>query len=261
MIHRAILISTGDEQERLHRLESGFADHLEGRLELEHVRLGRVDSLARAYYEAVVGIDDPDALLIFCHQDVQPIPADGLEIGEVDMSDLPKSQRWLERALADPAGWVDHAISLTGLEDTGLMGVAGALGLIPETAWWQFPEVSGTVIHALDGGGFRLNPYGPWGRVAVLDGLCMMVRRGTCDMLGAPSPELKGFHFYDMDLSLRAHFAGLQNWTIPLILIHHHGGARSDDPAWMRDHDDFLAVYGDRLPVRVQPEPLPKVRP
>lgn len=256
-MQRVVLISTGEDQRLLGQLEAGFRLNIADRIPFDTMRLGSVFHLSRAYHEAVLSIKDPDTLLIFSHQDTRPLFTEFPDNQPPSTSDLPSDVAWLSPALKNPQKWLDITLSLASRMDTGIIGVAGALGMLPETAWWYYPDLSGAVAHTNEGNDVRFNAYGHYGRVAVLDGLCLMLRRGAYDLMGEPPAVLNGFHFYDMDLSLRAHFAGLKNWTVPLLLLHESGGVPPVDQRWKEDHRRFLAAYEDRLPVHVPFEPLP----
>jgi hypothetical protein len=216
-----------------------------------------VKQLLWIYHEAVRSVKDPDVLLIFIHQDVTPI----ISTAEIDLFSVTanNSQKfdWFLKALNNPLEWWETIKNLAFRANTGIIGVAGSLGLLPETAWWCYPDLSGAVIHLLPDNKIRLNLYGPYGRVALLDGVCLMFRRGMYDLLSEPAKLLDGFHFYDMDLSLRAHLAGLKNWTVPLLLMHKSGGADINDKSWKEEQKKFLSAYKSYLPIIVPFEPLP----
>ncbi len=247
-----ILFTTGSQTDKLKRLELTFNLHLGLYAPVKIIHLGNVDNLSQSYHHAAKNIENPEALLIFCHQDAYPFL-------DNQGSEPPwKIPSWLRVAFDNPSSWIDAAEQLFTRTDTGLLGVAGARGLLSEIPWWQYPEVSGAVMHQSPSGEMRLNTYGRYGRTAVLDGLCLMVLRRTYDLLANPAASLTGFHFYDIDLSLRAHLAGLKNWTVPLLLLHESPGASSDDIAWNRDQQHFLESYKHLLPLHVPYESLPE---
>lgn len=249
-----ILFTTGDDTAKLRSLEAGFIPYFQGRLPFEFRHLGNVKDLPRAYHKAALSIVDPDALMMFCHQDVKPLFDSSIDNKNLT---VPPAAAWLKEALENPLKWLEIVIQLCQRDDTGIMGVAGARGLFPETAWWYHPDLTGAAAHEKREGEFVFNAYGPYGRAAVLDGLCLILLRKTYDLLGEPPNILTGYHFYDMDLCLRAHFAGLKNWTIPLMLLHSSGGAEANRNDYRESHRRFLEAYEDRLPVNVPFEPLP----
>ncbi len=56
-------------------------------------------------------------------------------------------------------------------------------------------------------------------RVAVVDGLLMAMRRSVFAGIGGFSPDFP-IHYYDKDISLRAHAAGVQNYVLHIPFIH-----------------------------------------
>lgn len=257
-VDRAVLFTTGDDRHRLLAVETGFRGHLDGKLPLEVRHLGRVESLLTAYHRAALEVEGDDTLLLFCHQDARPLLAP-MPPGTppLDLS-LPHGAEWLRPAIDRPDGWVEIALRLAKRGDTGFLGVAGALGLLPGLPWWSYPDLTGAVLHRTAEGEVKLNPYGRYGRAAVLDGICLMIRRGAYAGLPPPPREMTGFHYYDIELCTRAHHAGLKNWTVPLLLVHEHGGAASDDQEFQEDMKQFQSVYGGVLPFSVPAEQLPR---
>lgn len=255
MPHRFVIVSTGNDSSALDRMEDRFDAHLAPHGQVETFRLGQVDSLLNAYWNSARLVNDPDAILLFSHQDALPAFEPDGAAGSDEIEKLRDSVPWLIPAVEQPGGWVNQALRLLEKENTGFLGVAGAHSLHAGQAWWNEEQVSGAVLHASESG-VNLNGYGPYGRVAVLDGLFMMARASLFDELG-PVRNHRGFHFYDMELSLRAHLAGKKNWTIPLLLMHLSGGKTIDDREWAAAADSFQQVHTEHLPLVVEAEPLP----
>ncbi|HEX05047.1 MAG TPA: hypothetical protein ENH10_07835, partial [Bacteroidetes bacterium] len=206
------LISTGADSARLDRLENGFRQMLEPAVSVSAMRLGIVNSLRVAYYNAARLIDNRDAILLFAHQDVVPVTSEML--GELPIEVRTPLRQYVSKQSLGPIWWQTLQQLLTR-EDCGFAGVAGSREMTAGKAWWQNQALSGMVMHRREEG-IRVNAYGPWTRALVVDGLCMICRASTLlDM-----PPVRGdqghFHFYDMDLCLNAHARGLSNWTIPL---------------------------------------------
>jgi hypothetical protein len=148
------------------------------------------------------------------------------------------------------------ALKLLDKPLTGIVGVAGTR-LLPENAtWWQSPqeECRGMAGHPDPAGGIRWNVW-PWGAgkfgpVVVTDGVFLMCRKEIWRKLGGfDAAYYGGFHFYDLDLSFRAHLAGLQNQVVPLPLLHlSHGETNA---GWEENRQKFLLRHGKQLPARV----------
>lgn len=102
-------------------------------------------------------------------------------------------------------------------------------------------------------------------RVAVLDGMALILRRSVFD-------EVRGFdlkyihHMYDNDLCLKVMKAGYHNWVLP-IEVHHRGGMTScgsEYGQWARDnfrgdqeihrqsHEHFYEKWNGLLPMGVE---------
>jgi len=255
---RIVLFSTGDRFEAIEQIEASFTRHLKSMGEVETVRLGVVDSLLDAYHASAKSIGDPEALLLFVHQDARPMHMD--PDAPVPVPAFPPQFEFLHKAFSDPYAWVRAVENLLSKQDTGFLGVAGSLGLTLETAaWWNNPELTGGVIHTTADGRGSLNPYGPWGRALVLDGMLLMAPRRTFQKIEPPATNSKEFHFYDLELTLAAHNAGLKNWTIPLMMVHESGGAKVTDPEWLRGLNSFLERHQKEMPVSLPREPLPEV--
>jgi GT2 family glycosyltransferase len=143
---------------------------------------------------------------------------------------------------------------------TGIIGVAGTK-LMPEGGcWWKSPQEKcrGLVYHPSTEAPFYTHgncwPHGAarFGRVAVVDGVMLIMSRRTFDRLegfgkmGYPN----GFHFYDMDISMRAHQLGLVQYVAPIPIMHRSPG--KPDDGWEKNRQVFLDLYRKSLPLRVE---------
>ncbi len=256
-LSKAILFTTGDNLALIRPLELGFIKHLRGQLKLEICRLGRVASLFTAYHEAALHFTDPDTLLIFCHEDIRPLIMPDLP-AKPTIGYTPETE-WFRPAIDHPTAWVEVVKNLAMCKDSGWMGVAGSRGITKGYPWWQYPDLSGSTVHAMPRGQITLNTYGNWGRAAVLDGMCLMIRSSAYRKLAPPDPRWGGFHYYDMDMCLRAHAVGLKNWTVPLVLVHDRSGARTSPgkKAFHEGRELFETIHGDQLPLIVPFETFP----
>lgn len=253
-VKRVVFVSTGELNEILERAAAGFESAF-GPLPFETLHLGSVSSLYAAYRNAARLIDDSSALFLFCHHDARPwlVEAD-VNLDQLESRAVPDQ---LTQAIADPKLWARSVLALAEDPSTGFMGVAGARSLEAGMAWWNMPDVSGLMIHQQPDASLKVNLYGEWGRVLVLDGVLLMATGAAFEVLGDPKPSPARFHFYDMELSLEAHAAELKNWTVPLPMIHTSGGTSVTDAQWQEDLSSFLERFGASLPVSVPREPLP----
>lgn len=153
---------------------------------------------------------------------------------------------------------------LTALSDTkvGFVGCAGTRLLSEVGCWWDGvtrPDVTnecrGMAMHASNSDfGMHINVWphgaGQFGRVIVLDGVLLMCHRRTFELLnGFDEKTYKGFHFYDIDITLRATIAKLINLAAPIPLLHQSGGELT--PKWDANRKIFLSKFGHLLPARI----------
>jgi Glycosyltransferase like family len=250
MLH---LVSTGDDSDRLDRMEQGFKRALGSAVDVRPIRLGHVGSLRVAYHNAARLIGDRNSLLMFVHQDVEPVTSDML-------SDLPVQMRQQLRPLlvSGPHGplWWQILNQLASDDQFGFAGVAGSRETERGKAWWQHEALGGMVTHRRDDG-IRVNAYGRWGRVVTVDGLCMICKASTLLDMPPEQRDQGHFHFYDHDFCLTAHSRDLTNWTLPLLLLHDSGGAAISDPKWQQDQVWFETKHQKELPASVSHTPLP----
>lgn len=182
-------------------------------------------SIAEGYNRAM-DLEDHDVqdweICVFCHADVT---------------------LWAGRQL-----W-DDMLRETQKAGVGFVGVAGASMLGGEAIWWQGPDgtLRGSVAHR-KGSMTYTTSFGPYGDALVLDGVFLAVRAEVLRKLG-PWSEDYGWHFYDLDMTLRAHLAGYTNVVVPLPLLHASVGEIK--PAWNRSRALFLERHGDKLPINL----------
>jgi GT2 family glycosyltransferase len=141
---------------------------------------------------------------------------------------------------------------------TGILGVAGTTVMPKNGKWWDSKEdeCRGMVAHpdlaTQFGMHFNTWPHmaAKFGRVVICDGVFLMCSRRVFDKLGGFDQEhYKGFHFYDVDFTIRAHIAGLQNWVAPIPLMHGSKGRPNEN--WEENRQHFMTRYEKNLPARV----------
>lgn len=199
-----------------------------------HVADGTQYDLFTGYNQAAEKVAqlEPNPHLVFLHDDVELL---GI------------------RRLWDPA------LKLLSKPFTGVLGLAGAT-VMPETGcWWQQPheQLRGMVAHPTTNCppfGFHWNcwPFGAahFGRVVITDGLLMAMRYNTWKKLGGFASEYyQGFHFYDLDFTLRAHLSGLQNYVFPYPVLHNSHGVPNEE--YDRNRKLFLERFQGQLPARL----------
>ena len=128
-----------------------------------------------------------------------------------------------------------------------VVGVAGATRAAgPAWSWAGHPHVHGWITHrsAADGD-WRVSISSPWPIVAgaqLLDGVLIAGWRRVFEAVPFDAETFDGFHFYDVDFTLRAARAG---WRIgicgELLVVHQSEGRFGAD--WERYADRFRAKY------------------
>jgi hypothetical protein len=145
---------------------------------------------------------------------------------------------------------------------TGFIGVCGAVRLNAFGTWWgdlPQPQVMAGCrgfVGYPDANPFSMNffswPGGAsvFGQVLVVDGVFLMCHRRTFEKLGGfDDKTFKGFHFYDIDMTLRAHLAGLRNYVAPIPLFHASKG--NYDQVWEAARQVFVNKHAGRLPCQL----------
>jgi GT2 family glycosyltransferase len=151
----------------------------------------------------------------------------------------------------------DRVLPLLNDGSTGIVGVAGSKLVPPHGCWWKANRefLRGSVMHDDTNAEFNVHlncwPGGSaalYGEVAVVDGCFMMIGKKVFDQLGGfGAAGLSGFHFYDIDLSMRARLAGFRNYVAPISILHSSVGVL--DAAWDRNRLLFCEKY--TLPYRI----------
>jgi hypothetical protein len=133
-----------------------------------------------------------------------------------------------------------------------LVGVAGTDRLTgpawhwagpPHTASWvSQPRPDGSIVAGL------LGTTAPVLRSAqALDGVFLAGRRDTFERIGFDADTFDGFHFYDLDLSYRAHRAGLDCAVALDLLIWHQSGG-DFRASWREYADRFVTKFPELRP-------------
>ena len=138
-----------------------------------------------------------------------------------------------------------------------LVGVAGTDRLSgpawhwagpPHTASWvSLPRPDGTIVAGLLG---ATTLHG----AQALDGVFLAGRRDTFEHIGFDADTFDGFHFYDLDLSYRAHRAGLDCAVAPDLLIWHQSGG--DFRASWREYAERFVTKFPKLKPDAPPAPF-----
>jgi len=159
-------------------------------------------------------------------------------------------------------GWGKVVTGLLSAEQTGVVGVAGAV-VKTRTAspWWvsnvhdcskyfrqNLIQTRGTekrVIHE------EINPEKEaCSKVAVIDGVWFCCRRDLWDRVKFDESNFGGFHFYDLDFSLAVLAKGYTNLVTYEVLLEHRSSGHLDG-SWVKAALRFQKKWEKRLPVSV----------
>ena len=127
-----------------------------------------------------------------------------------------------------------------------LIGVAGSDRLTGPKWFWAGPPHTHSWVSQPHGTGWLCGLAGAYGPTVAgaqaLDGVFLAAHRRVLEQLGFDSERFDGFHFYDLDLSWRAHQAGLRcGIALDLLIWHASGGNFA--ASWQHYAQRFLAKF------------------
>lgn len=138
--------------------------------------------------------------------------------------------------------------------NSGFVGPAGTTFLTNNAVWWDWDVQRagfhrGSVFHIGKDGNKYETYYGPWGPVAVLDGLFLAANGRTLREVGLEKPEyFEGeWDFYDLHYTSKAHLMGKVNQAVPLEIVHQSSGDLVGRDSWHKNREAFIA--NTRLPL------------
>jgi hypothetical protein len=145
--------------------------------------------------------------------------------------------------------------------DTGFVGVAGTKLLKNSCVWWEdlnkkteyLNPLSGFVLHGKKTEKMFGNWYGPYGRVAVLDGLFLCAKGSTLYSINLKKPEVFNgmWDFYDIYYTAQTTVKGKKNYTVPIQLVHESIGELAGRDSWHENRKAFAVAFSDHLPLAV----------
>jgi len=204
---------------RLARLRADLEAHWRGQgWELVHV--GDARGLSEGYRRGLQRARGE--LIVCCHDDIGLLCDDFAER--------------LRRHLA-----VHDLVGVAGTDRLG--GPAWHWAGPPHTASWvSLPRPDGSIVAGL------LGTTAPVLRGALaLDGVFLAGRRETFERIGFDADTFDGFHFYDLDLSYRAHRAGLDCAVALDLLIWHQSGG-DFRASWREYAERFVTKFPELKP-------------
>jgi GT2 family glycosyltransferase len=164
--------------------------------------------------------------------------------------------------LREPA-WLARLLAALAAPGVGLAGLYGIKRLRRNGRF-----VGRTIVHSLADGP-TVRP--PWEEVAVVDSVCMCLRRDLFEAVGGLDEAYGFYHGLDRELSFAVRERGHRCVVVHAPFVHHGGGTRARDFAARPEReradlalrqavlDRFVARYRHRLPCDVRP-PAARVR-
>lgn len=161
-----------------------------------------------------------------------------------------------DTTMLEPA-WLRRLLEPLASPDIGLSGLYGVKRVRRDGRY-----VGRTIVHSLAAGP-TVRP--PWEDVAVVDGVCLCLRRATLQTLGGLDEGYGFFHGYDRDLSFAVRETGRRCVVVHAPFHHAGGGTRAREFAARPDleRDDlaqrraavarFARKFAHRLPCDVRP--------
>ena len=161
-----------------------------------------------------------------------------------------------DTTMLDPA-WLRHLLAPLASADFGLSGLYGVKRVRRDGRY-----AGRTIVHSLATGP-TVRP--PWEEVAVVDGVCLCLRRATLEAIGGMDEGYGFFHGYDRDLSFAVRETGQRCVVVYAPFRHAGGGTRARefaarpelerrDLAQRRGATErFARKFAHRLPSDVRP--------
>lgn len=130
--------------------------------------------------------------------------------------------------------------------DAGIIGLYGAKTMRKDGSFR-----GRTIVHSKKN---ALAMSGFYEKVAVVDGLLMMMHRNIFDKIGGFNNEFS-IHFYDKDISMRALINKMSNYVVSIPFEHLCGTTRKSVTGENRTRDEaqkrFMEIWNDFLPADV----------
>ncbi len=181
-------------------------------------------SLAKAYNRGIKKSKAP--LLVFMHEDVRIL-----------------TKKW-GRIL----------FNYFNKKNIGAVGVAGSNYITKKGGWHLAgkPLIFGQIVHLRKDNKFYLTKYSKKGifRVVVFDGLFFATKKDIADEIRFDDKLFNGFHFYDIDFSLRLSKKYKTIITTDILVLHYSTG--NYNKVWEKFKKRFLKKFKNKLPFTIQ---------
>ena len=135
----------------------------------------------------------------------------------------------------------------------GIIGVAGTKYLPESGRWWENPKLMyGKVKHTHEGKSWLSSYSNDLGNdvteAVIVDGVFFSVHRER--LKKGFNPDVKGFHFYDVDFCLRNYIEGVKVGVHTNIRVNHMSIGQTNEE-WEENRKVFVERYKEHLPVKI----------
>jgi len=156
-----------------------------------------------------------------------------------------------------------YCMDTLDIRNAGFIGLAGTQLLGESGIWWEglgnytprSPR-AGAVYHGEDYENMSLTQYGPGNRrkVVVMDGLFLAAKVKTWRNIRTKMPsEFTGkWDFYDIYYTFQAHMKELNNYVVPLSVLHSSPGDTRGREGWHSNRKAFTDKYKKHLPCTIK---------
>lgn len=155
-------------------------------------------------------------------------------------------------------GWGKAIADKLSEPDCGVIGFAGNIMKSSVPTGWSSTRGKGDRYTYVQKDGDKdvisvRNPHkDDFSQVVTLDGMCLFMSRKVWETVRFDEDTLKGFHCYDIDVTLGAVAAGFRNWVCHTVLMEHFSMG-SYGKKWAEDTLLVHRKWQDRLPMSVTP--------
>lgn len=153
----------------------------------------------------------------------------------------------------------NKCLKLLDKPKTGLVGVAGTSNFTKSGIWWEGLQnpthyhLRGTVWHGDDSTTSNPTFFGPYGKAVVMDGVFLAGKSGIIRKIGLDKPSwaVSNWDFYDINLTFKAYLEGLNNFVVPIHIMHNSPGDGATKEPWKLSREAFIKRYESKLPAYV----------
>ena len=148
--------------------------------------------------------------------------------------------------------WGNKVVEMFNSTDANALAVAGTRYLRKMPAYWPSEyNVVNLIQTSLKNKQFEKvhwNTNDSFRQILAFDGLWFCIKKDLFEKIMFDNKLYKGFHFYDLDISLQIYFSGNKSYFIPNILIEHTSLGKINND-WMNNSIIFYDKWKNLLPI------------